>query len=174
MAKKPLRAALCLLAHIIALVGVFLSLQAHMLAAIQLLVYAGAVVVLFVFVIMLIGPDAETSGSEKGKATRGIAAALMGAITLAITFVVLDHNPPMGLVRGCEPGTDCASFGSVEALGKTIYIGGMVPFELVSITLLVAIIGALAMARGRTPAEAQAALGNTASTEADAAPAAGE
>jgi len=174
MSRKPLRAALCLLGHIVALVGIFLSLQAHMLAAIQLLVYAGAVVVLFVFVIMLIGPEAETGSSDKGRAVRGLAAALMGSITLAIMFVVLDHNPAMGLVRGCEPGTDCMTFGGVEALGRNIYIGGMVPFELVSITLLVAIIGALAMARGRTPAEAKAASAGNADTEATAAAAEGE
>lgn len=54
-ARSPLRSAMALLFHIIALAGLYLSLHAHVLAAMQLLVYAGAVVVLFVFVIMLLG-----------------------------------------------------------------------------------------------------------------------
>ncbi len=172
-ARKPLRAALALLGHIIALVGVFLSLHAHLLAAIQLLVYAGAVVVLFVFVIMIIGPSAEIQPSEDGRATRGLAAALMGGIMLFITFVLLTHNPEMGMVRGCAEGSDCLTFGGVEALGQAVYRGAMVPFELVSITLLVAVIGALAMARGRTKVEAEAAA-QAASSNQESAPAGGE
>lgn len=159
VARRPLRAAMGLLGHIIALVGVFLSLQAHMLAAIQLLVYAGAVVVLFVFVIMLIGPSAEIEPTEKGRGARTLGAALMGSIMLFIAFVVRSHQPEIGRVRMCDAGDEeCMQFGGLEAMGQAIYSteGAMVPFELVSITLLVAIIGALAMARGRTQAEADA------------------
>ncbi|MBC7171239.1 MAG: NADH-quinone oxidoreductase subunit J, partial [Polyangiaceae bacterium] len=62
-AKRPLRAAVGLLVNIVSLAGLYLTLSAEFLAAIQLIVYAGAVVVLFVFVIMLIGPDAKVERS---------------------------------------------------------------------------------------------------------------
>ena len=60
-------------------------------------------------------------------------------------------------IRACEPEADCVQFGGVDALGHALYLGALVPFELISITLLVAIIGALAVARGRTEAEHRAA-----------------
>ena len=71
-ARRPLRAAIGLLIHIIALAGLFLTVNAHLLAALQLLVYAGAVVVLFVFVIMLIGPASEVTSSTQGLMTRAV------------------------------------------------------------------------------------------------------
>ena len=63
--RSPLRAAVSLLAHILSLAGLYLTLHAHLLAAIQLLVYAGAVVVLFIFVIMLIGPSAMPASKDR-------------------------------------------------------------------------------------------------------------
>jgi hypothetical protein len=63
--RSPLRAAMGLLLHIVSLAALYLSLHAHLLAAIQMLVYAGAVVVLFVFVIMLIGPGALSSRPDE-------------------------------------------------------------------------------------------------------------
>lgn len=157
LSHKPLRAAMALLLHIIALAGLYLTLHAQLLAAIQLLVYAGAVVVLFVFVIMLIGPDAEARHDARGLTTRAISGVLMGMVTIAVTFTIHEYDPELGRVRACEPEIgQCVQFGGVEGVGAAIYQGALVPFELVSITLLVAIIGALAIARGRTPAEAAA------------------
>ena len=84
---------------------------------------------------------------------------MMGSIMLFIAFVVRSHQPEIGRVRMCDAGDEeCMQFGGLEAMGQAIYSteGAMVPFELVSITLLVAVIGALAMARGRTQSEAEA------------------
>jgi NADH-quinone oxidoreductase subunit J len=141
-ARRPLRAAIGLLVHIISLAGMFLTLDAQLLAALQLLVYAGAVVVLFVFVIMLIGPASEVGAIQGRLASRTLSIAVTVAIVLAVSTSVAYFDAPWGAVS--------ADFGTVEGLGMAIYSQALVPFEVISITLLVAIVGAIAIARSRT------------------------
>lgn len=145
MARNPIRGAVGLLAAIVGIAGLFLKLNAEFLAAIQLIVYAGAVVVLFVFVIMLLGPDSGASlGSAKAKArlSRAIAGVVLAALALT-TFVLLmgtgAQPTPYGVVR--------AGHGSVEAVGGAIFTRGLVPFELATGLLIVAVVGAIAVAR---------------------------
>jgi NADH-quinone oxidoreductase subunit J len=140
--KRPLRAAIGLLIHIISLAGMFLTLDAQLLAVLQLLVYAGAVVVLFVFVIMLIGPAVEVGPIQGRLASRTLSIALTIVVVLTISTTVAYFEAPWGAVP--------EDFGTVEGLGMAIYKQAMVPFEVISITLLVAIIGAIAIARSRT------------------------
>ena len=140
--KRPLRAAIGLLVHIISLSGMFLTLDAQLMAVLQLLVYAGAVVVLFVFVIMLIGPAAEVGPIEGRLASRTLSIAMVVAVVLALaTSVAYFDAPWVATPEG---------FGTVQGLGMEIYKSAAVPFEIISITLLVAIIGAIAVARSRT------------------------
>jgi len=140
--KRPLRAAIGLLVHIISLAGMFLTLNAQLLAVLQLLVYAGAVVVLFVFVIMLIGPAAEVGPIQGHLVSRTLSIALTIVLVLAISTTVAYFEAPWGAVPD--------DFGTVEGLGMAIYKQALVPFEVISITLLVAIVGAIAIARSRT------------------------
>lgn len=146
-ARRPLRAAVALLVNIIALAGLYLTLSAHLLAAIQLLVYAGAVVVLFIFVIMLIGPAAEVKGRGDGLPVRTLAIAIMTMVTGTIAFSLVDAT---GNWYALMQNPD---YGTVEAVGAELYARALVPFEIVSITLLVAIVGAVAIARHRTKGE---------------------
>jgi NADH-quinone oxidoreductase subunit J len=157
--KSPIRAAMCLLVHIVSLSGLFLSLHAHLLAALQVLVYAGAVVVLFVFVIMLIGPAVPEQPTTRGLVLKSVAASLMGMLTLAIAAVVIGAAPERPIIEACKPGqgAECGQFGGVEGFALHLFEQAVVPFELVSILLTVAIIGAIAVARGRTAAEVEAA-----------------
>ena len=141
-ARRPLRAAIGLLVHIISLAGMFLTLDAQLLAALQLLVYAGAVVVLFVFVIMLIGPASEVGPIEGRFASRTLSLAVTIAIVLAVSTSLAYFDLPWGAIS--------EDFGTVEGLGMAIYSKALVPFEVISITLLVAIVGAIAIARSRT------------------------
>src|ERR1019366_3557540 len=110
VSKNPIRAAMGLLLLILSIAGLFLALHAEFLAAIQLIVYAGAIIILFLFVIMLLGPSSSTPSDR-----RGIAARVFGG----------------GL------------FGSV------LFADALVPFELSSGLLMVAVLGAMAVARGR-------------------------
>lgn len=145
IARRPLRAAMALLVNIIALAGLYLTLNAHLLAAIQLLVYAGAVVVLFVFVIMLIGPETEIEKSDRGLSMRMLSLVGMGMFTATVAFSIVDVASEWA---AAPPG-----FGTVEGVGTALYTDALVPFEIVSITLLVAIIGAVAVARRSTKRE---------------------
>jgi len=155
--RSPIRAAVALLFHIIALAGLYLTLHADLLAALQLIVYAGAVVVLFIFVIMLIGPSAVTSGDARGVLTRTFAGALMAVVGMGIAAAVIELVPATATIPECVTGSvaggDCRPFGSVEAVGAVLYGPAALPFELVSVLLLVAVLGAIAVARGRSPEE---------------------
>lgn len=155
--RTPIRAAMSLLAHILSLAGLYLTLYAHLLAAIQLIVYAGAVVVLFVFVIMLIGPTEEPrSPGIHGLAPRMLALCMMAAVGISVASAVGHLKPEAPAIAGCEPGVvECAQFGGVKGIAQVLYKDAVVPFELISILLLVAIIGAIAVARGRSLAEAE-------------------
>lgn len=148
--RTPLRAAMALLGHILALSGLYVTLHAHLLAAIQLLVYAGAVVVLFVFVIMLIGPGAlGGKPDERGVRTKIIGAATVALLAGAIAFQVGEATAPLTPIATCAPdAVGCVDFGGVEALSHALFVQAAVPFELVSMLLLVAIIAAIAIARG--------------------------
>lgn len=140
--RRPLRAAIGLLVHIISLAGMFLTLHAQLLAVLQLLVYAGAIVVLFVFVIMLIGPAAEIPPIEGRLVARTLSLGLTIAFVLAVSTALAYFDGPWETVS--------EDFGTVEGLGMAIYKRALVPFEVISITLLVAIIGAIGVARSRT------------------------
>ena len=87
-AERPLRAAIGLLVHVVSLAGLFLTLNAHLLAALQLLVYAGAIVVLFVFVIMLIGPTGVVGQIRGRVASRTLSIALTIVVVLAVSTTV--------------------------------------------------------------------------------------
>jgi NADH-quinone oxidoreductase subunit J len=147
IAKNPIRGAMGLLLLILSVAGLFLALHAQFLAAIQLIVYAGAIVVLFLFVIMLLGPSASTPSDRRGIFARtfgGVlfAAAGLGAIGVVVRAALETHRIiPM-------PATD-ATFGGIDAFGSVLFSDAIVPFELSSGLLMVAVVGAVAVARGR-------------------------
>jgi NADH-quinone oxidoreductase subunit J len=153
--RSPLRAALSLLVHIMSLAGLYLSLHAHLLAAVQMLVYAGAVVVLFVFVIMLIGPGALSSkADERGVIWKLVGVSVLTMFTGAIVAVLGGTESARVTIASCAEGAaGCVEYGSVDAISNAIFVDAAVPFELVSILLLVAIIVAIAVARGIHPGE---------------------
>ena len=143
--RRPLRAAMALLLNIIAISGLYLTLHARVLASIQLLVYAGAIVVLFVFVIMLIGPAADFTSTPRGRMGRIFSIIVMSGLTMSLAFTFLSYIAPKVAVPD--------SYGTIAVVSQSLYREALVPFELVSTTLLVAIVGALAIARRRTPKE---------------------
>lgn len=158
--KRPLRAAMSLLFHILSLAGLYLTLHAQFLAVLQLLVYAAAVVVLFVFVIMLIGPDAEQRSEQRRVGTRLVALSLGAVMTGLITFAVMREDLVLPVICGADPACTPAQpteFGGVDTIGRILYGSAVIPFELVGVLLLVAIVGAVAVARGRSRQEEEAA-----------------
>lgn len=146
-ARSPIRCAVGLLATIMGIAGLFLKLNAQFMAAIQLIVYAGAVVVLFVFVIMLLGPDASDSATghpPQARISRAIAGGLLALLAVGALLLLIG--------AGGEPtrfGRVGPEHGSVEAVGGLIFTRGLVPFELATALLIVSVVGAIAVARSR-------------------------
>lgn len=144
--QNPLRSAMALLVHVLSLAGLYLTLHAELLAAIQVIVYAGAVVVLFVFVIMLMGPGAmERRIDTRGWVVKTVGAGLIMLVAGSIAFAVGKSDAPFAVLP--------EGFGTVDALAHAIYRESAVPFELVSVLLLVAIVAALSTAKGRSKEE---------------------
>lgn len=144
--RNPIRGAVALLTTILGIAGLFLLLSAQFLAAIQVLVYAGAVVVLFVFVIMLLGPDAQGGelGESKAGFARTVGAAGMGVLSVAgLVLVARAATVP---TRFAPPRPE---HGSIEAVGGLLFTKAIVPFELATALLIVAAIGAIAVARSK-------------------------
>jgi NADH-quinone oxidoreductase subunit J len=144
IAKNPIRCAMGLMATILAVAGIFMALHAQFLAAIQLIVYAGAIVVLFLFVIMLLGPSAQPARDHRGRIVRTLGGTVFALAAGGAMYLVI--KPSWNTAQTVHsPGVD---FGSIDAMGKTLFTSGIVPFELSSALLLVAIVGAVAVARG--------------------------
>jgi NADH-quinone oxidoreductase subunit J len=145
--KNPIRSAIALLVSILGIAGMFLLLAAEFLAAIQVLVYAGAVVVLFLFVIMLLGPAAQSPADARSAISRytGAAAFLLAAV--GVVALVLKATKGATTTLGAQP----AGFGTIEAVGKELFTTNVAPVEFSGALLLVAIVGAVAVARGKQP-----------------------
>jgi NADH-quinone oxidoreductase subunit J len=147
IAKNPIRGAMGLLVLILSVAGLFLSLHAQFLAAIQLIVYAGAIVILFLFVIMLLGPSASTPNDSRGVVGRTIGGGLFALSGLAALGLVA--RAWMTTHRSLPMPTPDSGTGGIDAFGAVLFADTLAPFELSSALLMVAVVGAIAVARGR-------------------------
>ncbi len=142
LSKNTVNSALLLVLNLLSVAGVYLLLQAQFLALIQILVYAGAIIVLFLFVIMLLNIDQEESFFEKVR-VKYIVAFLLGAVILGQLLYslggVTDLLP--------EKSPDMAFAGTVEALGDVLYTDYLFAFEMTAILLTAAVVGALMIAQ---------------------------
>ena len=147
IAKNPIHSVMGLLLLILNIAGLFLVLHAQFLAAVQLIVYAGAIVVLFLFVIMLLGPSATTSRDRRGVVVRAGSGALFTLAGFGSLWSVVHAWALSGRVLpmpNVDPG-----FGGIDAFGNVLFSDAIVPFELSSALLMIAVLGAIGVARGR-------------------------
>jgi NADH-quinone oxidoreductase subunit J len=142
-AKNPIRGAMGLLGSILGIAGMYLQLHAEFLAAIQVIVYAGAVVVLFLFVIMLLGPSATAPSDARSAVPRYLGAGVFLVSSAFALVAVLGGRPPTVLAAPPK-GT-----GTIESIGRELFTTGVVPFELSGALLVIAVVGAVAVARGK-------------------------
>ncbi len=139
--RNPVYSALGLVSTLFLLAMLFIGLDAHLVAALQIIVYAGAIVVLFLFVIMLLNLQVEPR-STGGPLAVGVAA--IGGLALAGgVLATLQRVPPAAV-----PTVD-AGFGGTAPLGERLFTVFLLPFELTSILLLVAIVGAVVIGKKR-------------------------
>jgi NADH-quinone oxidoreductase subunit J len=146
LSKKPVYSALSLLVNFAVAAVLFITLQAQFVAVVQIIVYAGAIVVLFLFVIMLIGGDLTgVGGRSRMRNVASIVAVAAGVLLLAGLAVVAIAGT-LASASGAVPGQ-----GSVQAIAEALFTDYLLPFELTAVLLLVAMIGAVVLAR--KPAE---------------------
>lgn len=144
LSRRAIRSAVFLLGNILSLAILFALLDAHLLAALQVIVYAGAVVVLFVFVIMLLGSASEgTATAGRAPVVRAIGGASLLFVGGMMLWAVKGMKPEAALPEG---------FGTVHGVALAIFQDNVFTFEAVSVLLLVAIVGAVAVAKGKRAA----------------------
>ncbi|MDQ4097902.1 MAG: NADH-quinone oxidoreductase subunit J [Actinomycetota bacterium] len=149
LARNPVHAALSLVANLFAIAVLFVAQEAHFLAAVQVIVYAGAIVVLFLFVIMLLGVDR----SEDVKVEPLIAQRPLALITAMLVLLEVLLLARSRWATGAESVAGPASGpgSNVEKIASTLFSQYILAFEVTSVLLVIAVIGAVVLAR-RTPA----------------------
>lgn len=142
MARDPIHSALSLVVSLVQVAAIFILLGSPFLAAIQIFVYVGAVMVLFLFVIMMLDvrKEARARFLEKGVAPTLVVVALLGGEMLAL--LLASKRLPAFSVDAKRSGA-----GSLEELSKTLFSDYLFPFEVASVVLLVALVGAVVLAR---------------------------
>jgi len=138
--RNPVHGACALVAHLFMVAVFFVGLDAQLVGVLQVIVYAGAVVVLFLFVIMLLNLQADVRATA-GAPLVFAAAACVGALVTLIVAGLRDPDPGgTTLPRG---------YGETQELARVLFTRYALPFELTSLLLLVAIVGAVVLARKR-------------------------
>jgi len=144
---KPFYSVLALVVHLIALAVLFLLLSAEFIAAAQVIVYAGAVMVLYVFVVAYVGGQDQPLTGHHGPGMRAVALVFAGALLVEFAIAIIGS----GLSVLDEEGTGFfPGFGSPAEMGRLFLTKFLLAFEIASLLLLVAAVGAVILARRRS------------------------
>jgi NADH-quinone oxidoreductase subunit J len=144
--RQPLSAAFALVLCFLGLAGLYAMLMAPLLAILQVLVYAGAIMALIVFVVMLLNVQ-DTDLPTEPKLKRSVALALLATVPLgALMYRVFLKLP--GEAKD-ETILQNQSFGGIEAVGKHLFTQYTFPFEVISLMLTVAVVGVVVLAKRR-------------------------
>jgi NADH-quinone oxidoreductase subunit J len=151
-ARNPVASLLFMVTALASVAGIYVLLEAHFLAAIQIMVYAGAIMVLFLFVIMLLNLGHDYQRDVRGGLWAILAFILAGGLAgvLARQFGGAEASPFLGRASGAAAIDELlAEHGAVGAIAQPLFTDYLVAFEITGILLLVAIIGAIALAKRR-------------------------
>ncbi len=147
--RNPVHSALMLVMTLFGVAVLFVAQEAHFLAVVQVIVYAGAIVVLFLFVIMLLGVDQEENvAAEPLRGQRPAAMALGGLMFFLVLLLAQATSWATGTpsARGAASGPG----ENVEKLGRSIFTTFLLPFEVTAVLLVIAVVGAVVLVR-RSP-----------------------
>ncbi|HWP42663.1 MAG TPA: NADH-quinone oxidoreductase subunit J [Blastocatellia bacterium] len=141
--RNPLYSALSLVGTLVALSALYVTLRAHFIAAIQIIVYAGAIMVLFVFVIMLLNAPKEAPQIDKQKSLKYLAIPFAGLLLAEAFYVIRSVD------LTTMPATDDSSraVGTTWSVGISLFTDYLLPFEVTSVLILMAVVGAMVLAR---------------------------
>lgn len=148
-AKRPVHSVVGLLVNFVALAMIYLSLQAEFLAVMQIVVYSGAILILFVFVIALLSSGVapfEIGPDKMAKSTVPVAIVIAFlALAGIVTTVLRAPATVQPIVSGGTTG-DANAFGSVANFGAALFYGNLLPFEVTAFILMVSVIGVVLIA----------------------------
>ena len=146
-AKSPVGSLLYMVATLASLACIFVLLEAHFLAAIQVIVYAGAIMVLFLFVIMLLNLGHDYQRDLKGGAFSLLSFVIIGLMAGVLVRQFGENAITEPTAGGRAIDAALAQHGAVGAIAQPLYTTYVVPFEITGVLLLVAIVGALVLAK---------------------------
>ena len=144
--RNPVYSVVALLVMFFHIAGLFVTLHAEFLAAVQLVVYAGAILVLYLFVVMILNLQQDDSYQRQVKLGVGLGLLALAEVTAIIGKAGLPEEPVSGRAAAGEAAA-AAVAGNTETIGKALYTTYLFPFEVASLILLVAMIGAIIMAK---------------------------
>ncbi len=143
--RNPVASAIYLIVTFFSLAGIYLLLGAQFVAIIQVLVYAGAIMVLFLFVIMLLNLEKEKKLVARHRLLR-VLGVFLGIILLGQIGMIFASVLPKG-PKGTFPIEKVATLGNTEVIARLLFTDYLLPFEITSVLLLVAIVGAIVLAK---------------------------
>ncbi|HTM57453.1 MAG TPA: NADH-quinone oxidoreductase subunit J [Candidatus Udaeobacter sp.] len=151
--RHPVTSALFLVLAFCSLAGIYLMLRAEFVGMVQVIVYAGAIMVLFLFVIMYLNLPHDVESGVPTAVRRGLGW-VAGAVLLAEAVALAARHSQPGPVTGAYEMTQ----GNTQAIGQALYTRYLFPFEITSLLLLVAMVGVIVIGKGRaTPPSAPGA-----------------
>jgi NADH-quinone oxidoreductase subunit J len=139
--RNPLYSAISLIGVFISLASLYVMLAAPFIAAVQVIVYAGAIMVLVIFVIMLLNVEHEDSRRTKIGFLLPAALVLAAVLIAEVAFILVSVD------KASFPTSAASSIGSTASIGSQLFTSYLLPFEITSILLLMAIVGAMTLAR---------------------------
>ncbi|HWX41217.1 MAG TPA: NADH-quinone oxidoreductase subunit J [Blastocatellia bacterium] len=140
--RNPLYSAVSLIGTLAAVSALYIMLRAQFIAAMQIIVYAGAIMVLFVFVIMLLNAPGQQHAVDKHKWLRYLAAPFAAAM-LGEALYIFKSVPAIQM----QSSAAAAAIGSTESIGVSLFTTYLLPFEVTSVLILMAVVGAIVLAR---------------------------
>lgn len=146
--RNPLYSAFCLIVHLLAIAGLYAVLESHFLAVSQIVVYAGAIMVLVLFVLMLLNLKTE-EGRGPGVLRTCIAVAVGSVVLLVALPPLVGRFARMSVIQISDAFR--RSEGTVRAIGAELYGDYAVQFELSSLVLLIGVVGAVMLSKRKNP-----------------------
>ena len=150
LSSNPVHAALSLVATLFGIAVLFVAQEAHFLAAVQIIVYAGAIVVLFLFVLMLLGVDRAEDLSIEPLGGQRIAAGIIGAGVLGLSILAIASTGGEVTGAGAAEGASnriSEGVANIDQIGESLFTRYLFAFEVTSVLLVIAVVGAVVLAR---------------------------
>jgi NADH-quinone oxidoreductase subunit J len=146
-ARNAVHSVIFLIGNFLCIAALYVLLHAEFLAVIQVLVYAGGIVVLYLFVVMLVNlkrpPEAHSASQRLGK----VGLVIGGAVLAELAAILFYGFAGAGWAPAVQPAAPPMAMGNVQQLGMMLYTDYLVPFEIASMLLLVAMVGAIVLAK---------------------------